>query len=111
MVHLIDFLYALIPGIHAQAWGYTEEDPWEFFIKFEDGRAIKQEHTPFEDARMDADALHYIYPWWHEDMPDEIEAGLLSADDEDLEDEDDEFDDDDDDDDDDEYDYDVDDED
>jgi hypothetical protein len=88
MVHLIDFLYALIPGIHAQAWGYTDEEPWEFFIKYEDGRAIKQEHTPWEDAHMDADALEYIYSWWHEDMPDEIEAGLLSDEAEDDDDED-----------------------
>jgi hypothetical protein len=99
MVHWIDFMYALIPGIQAQAWGYTEEGEegaWEFFIKFEDGRAIKQEHTPWEDAQMDADALEYIYTWWHEDMPDEIEAGLLSdeAEDQDEDDyDDDEFDD------------------
>ncbi|WP_455210363.1 hypothetical protein [Kaarinaea lacus] len=97
MVHFIDFLYELIPGIHAQAWGHTEDEPWEFFIKHEDGRAIKQEHTPWEDTQMDMDALEYIYKWWHEDMPDEIEAGLLSDDyeDEDEEDfEDDDFDDD-----------------
>ena len=85
MVHFIDFLYALVPGIHAQAWGYTEEDSWEFFIKYEDGRAIKQEHTPWEDPQMDADALEYIYKWWHDDMPDEIEAGLLSDEYEDQE--------------------------
>lgn len=78
MVHFIDFLYALIPGIHAQAWGYTEDDPWEFFIKYEDGRAIKQEHVPWEDEKMDTDALEYIYKWWYDDMPEEIDAGLLS---------------------------------
>ena len=83
MVHFIDFLYRLIPGIHAQAWGYAEDDPWEFFIKFENDRAIKQEHVPWEDHQMDEDALEYIYKWWHEDMPDEIEAGLLSGEDED----------------------------
>jgi hypothetical protein len=87
MVHFIDFLYALIPGIRAQAWGYTEDDPWEFFIKHEDGRTIKQEHVPWEDAQMDANALEYIYTWWHEDMPDEIEAGLLSDEHEDEDDE------------------------
>ncbi|MGD8939544.1 MAG: hypothetical protein PVJ72_09200 [Gammaproteobacteria bacterium] len=96
MVHFIDFLYALIPGIHAQAWGYAENDPWEFFVKYEDGRAIKQEHVPWEDEQMDTDALEYIYKWWHDDMPDEIEAGLLSDDDEDEdEDDDDDFDEDD----------------
>jgi hypothetical protein len=83
MVHLIDFLHALIPGIQAQAWGYTEDDPWEFFIKYEDGRAIKQEHVPWEDVQMDDNALEYIYKWWHEDLPDEIEVGLLSVEDED----------------------------
>lgn len=87
MVHFIDFLYALIPGIHAQAWGYTEDEPWEFFIKYEHNRAIKQEHVPWEDEKMDADALEYIYKWWHEDMPDEIEAGLLNDEFEEEEDE------------------------
>ena len=96
MVHFIDFLYKLIPDIHAQAWGYTEEEPWEFFIKYEDGRAIKQEHVPWEDEKMDDDALEYIYSWWHEDLPEEIEAGLLNdeVDDEDDEDEDEDEDDD-----------------
>lgn len=95
MVHFIDFLYALIPGIHAQAWGYTEEDPWEFFIKYEDGRAIKQEHVPWEDEQMDENAIEYIYHWWHEDLPEEIEAGLLSVESDEHEDDedDDDFDD------------------
>ncbi|WP_455203905.1 hypothetical protein [Kaarinaea lacus] len=88
MVHFIDFLYKLIPGIHAQAWGYTEEEPWEFFIKYEDGRAIKQEHVPWEDEKMDDNALEYIYSWWHEDLPEEIEAGLLNDEGDDEEDED-----------------------
>lgn len=81
MVHFIEFLYELIPGIHAQVWGYTEDDPWEYFIKYENGRAIKQEHIPWEDEQMDENALEYIYHWWHEDLPDEIEAGLLATED------------------------------
>jgi hypothetical protein len=83
MVHFVDFLYQLVPGIHAQAWGYTEEDPWEYFIKYEDERAIKQEHVPWEDEQMDENALEYIYKWWHEDLPEEIEVGLLAVEDED----------------------------
>jgi len=99
MVHFIEFLHKLIPGIHALAWGYAEDEPWEFFIKYENGRAIKQEHIPWEDEDTDEKAIEYIYHWWHEDLPDEIEAGLLTADDDDHdeeehdeEDEEDEFD-------------------
>ena len=81
MVRFIEFLYALIPGVHALAWGYTEDDPWEYFVKYENGRAIMQEHIPWEDPQMDQKAIEYIYHWWHEDLPDEIEAGLLASDD------------------------------
>jgi hypothetical protein len=89
MVHFIEFLHGLIPGINALVWGYAEDDPWEFFIKYHNGRAIKQEHVPWEDEVMDQNAIEYIYHWWHEDLPDEIQAGLLSSDDEEVEDEDD----------------------
>ena len=88
MVHFINFLYRLLPGIHAQAWGFAEEeDPWEFFIKYENGRVIKQEHVPWEDEHLDEAAKEYIYQWWHEDMPEEIEVGLLNQEEDDDEDE------------------------
>lgn len=109
MVHFIEFLRALIPGIQALAWGYAEDDPWEFFIKYDNGRVIKQEHIPWEDEQLDEKAIEYIYHWWHEDLPDEIEAGLLAVDDD--EDDEEEHDDEDDEDDFDEEDYDDDEED
>jgi hypothetical protein len=89
-VHFIEFLYALIPGIQALAWGYDEDESWEYFIKYENGRAIKQEHIPWEDRKMDQNAIEYIYHWWHEDLPDEIEAGLLNGDEDDYDGEDEE---------------------
>jgi hypothetical protein len=89
-VHFVEFLYALIPGIQALAWGYGEDEPWEYFIKYEKGRAIKQEHIPWEDRKMDQNAIEYIYHWWHEDLPDEIEAGLLNSEEDDYDEEDEE---------------------
>lgn len=35
MQAILDFLKNLVPDIHTQAWGYGDDDPWEFWFKFE----------------------------------------------------------------------------
>jgi len=87
MTHLVGFLNDLIPGLHVQAWGYGDEDPWEFFIKIEDGKPVRREFEPGEDDERDLEAIETIYEWWHRDMPEGIEVGILNEDDDEEEDE------------------------
>jgi hypothetical protein len=84
MTHLVGFLHDLIPGLTVQAWGFGDEDPWEFFIKIEDGEVVRREFEPGEDDDRDQRARDTIYEWWHEDMPEGIEVGLLNEDDDDM---------------------------
>ena len=86
--NIIKFLYALIPDIHAQAWGCGDDDPWEFWLKYENNRLIRKDVEPFIDEDEDQEILNTVYIWWHETMPSAISEGLLNEDREiDLEDE------------------------
>lgn len=38
---LVKLLNELCPGITAQAWGCGDDDPWEFWFKYENGRVIR----------------------------------------------------------------------
>jgi NAD-dependent DNA ligase len=86
--NIIKFLYALIPDIHAQAWGCGDDDPWEFWLKYENNSLVRKDDEPFIDEDDDQEILNTVYAWWHETMPAAISEGLLNEDREiDLEDE------------------------
>ncbi|WP_026470893.1 hypothetical protein [Alkanindiges illinoisensis] len=72
------FLKSLLPEIHAQAWGYGDDDPWEFWFKFEGDELIREDDEPFNDPDEDEDIKASIYGWWHQDMPAEIREGFLN---------------------------------
>ena len=82
----VKFLYHLCPGIQALAWGMGDDDPWEFWLKHEDGHLVRHDAEPFDG--YDARIRSTIYRWWHDGLPDEIREGMLN--DSDYEDEDDE---------------------
>lgn len=73
---VVAFLYRLLPDIHAQAWGCGDDDPWEYWFKYEDGELVREDDEPFmgEDDEIQAT----IYAWWHKDMPKEIKEGFLN---------------------------------
>lgn len=72
------FLKSLLPEIHAQAWGCGDDDPWEFWFKFEGNELIREDDEPFNDPDEDEDIKASIYLWWHQDMPAEIREGFLN---------------------------------
>lgn len=72
------FLKALLPGIHAQAWGCGDDDPWEFWFKFDGDELVREDDEPFNDPDEDEDIKASIYAWWHQDMPAEIREGFLN---------------------------------
>lgn len=78
MEAILIFLKALISDIHAQAWGCGDDDPWEFWFKFEDNELIRQDDEPLNDPDEDQDIQSTIYAWWHEKMPPEIKEGFLN---------------------------------
>jgi|GEM_PF-598973 len=82
---MVKFLYQLCPDIHAQAWGCGDDDPWEYWYKFEDGHVITHEDEP--DMDDDSYIENTIYRWWHESMPDSIREGILNERDEEEDDE------------------------
>ncbi|MDH5180564.1 MAG: hypothetical protein OEZ39_15660 [Gammaproteobacteria bacterium] len=75
---IVEFLNLLIPDINAQAWGCGDDDPWEFWIKYENGKIVRKDDAPFEEE--DEDIKNTIYKWWHIGMPESITAGLLNED-------------------------------
>ena len=77
-------LYHLCPGIQAQAWGMGDDDPWEFWLKHEDGHLVRHDAEPFDG--YDARIRSTIYRWWHDGLPDVIREGMLNDSDEEDED-------------------------
>ncbi len=80
----VKLLYHLCPGIQAQAWGMGDDDPWEFWLKHEDGHLVRHDAEPFDG--YDARIRSTIYRWWHDGLPDVIREGMLNDSDEEDED-------------------------
>ncbi|MES9901483.1 MAG: BRCT domain-containing protein [Sedimenticola sp.] len=69
---LVKFLYDLCPGVHSQAWGCGDDDPWEFWFKTDEiGNIVHKEDEPGIEA-VD------IYSWWHASMPESIKEGFMN---------------------------------
>lgn len=49
---IVAFLYRLCPEVHAQAWGYGDEDPWEFWFKFEGGLLQRKDDEPTDVPQL-----------------------------------------------------------
>lgn len=81
---IVDFLYQLVPDIHAQAWGCGDDDPWEFWFKYENGEVLREDDEPFM-GDDDEEIKSTIYAWWHKDMPKEIREGFLNEEQEECE--------------------------
>ena len=75
---IIKFLYALAPDVHAQAWGCGDDEPWEYWFKFENGQLRREDNVPSEDEDEVEDLFNTIYVWWHSEMPATIKEGLLN---------------------------------
>ncbi|MES9858770.1 MAG: BRCT domain-containing protein [Sedimenticola sp.] len=79
---IIEFLYSLCPEIHAQAWGCGDDDPWEYWFKFEGGALKRKDDEPLMDEDdedgEDEEIKNTIYAWWHETMPESIKEGFLN---------------------------------
>lgn len=78
MEAILNFLKSLAPDIHTQAWGCGDDDPWEFWFKFEGDELIREDDEPFNDPDEDQQIQSSIYAWWHKDMPKEIQEGFLN---------------------------------
>jgi NAD-dependent DNA ligase len=75
---IIETLYSLCPEIHAQAWGCGDDDPWEFWFKYENGSVKREDDEPEMDEEEDEEIKNTVYKWWHESMPDSIREGFLN---------------------------------
>ncbi len=80
---LIKFLGDLSADVSAQAWGCGDDDPWEFWFKYENGRVIRCDHEPYDDDEADEQAYNTVYRWWHEGLPGGIREGFLNEEDDD----------------------------
>lgn len=76
--NILVFLKALIPEISVQAWGCGDDDPWEFWFKFDGDELIREDDEPFNDPDEDEEIKASIYAWWHQDLPSEIKEGFLN---------------------------------
>ena len=74
----VKFLYELCPDIHSQAWGCGDDDPWEYWFRYVDGKLIRCDDEPLMDEEDDARIESTIYRWWHEAMPSYIAEGFLN---------------------------------
>ncbi len=84
---IVRFIKQLVPDVHVQAWGHGDEDPWEYWLKYEVRKSwlgkeklklIKKEDTPFQSEDEDEEIRQKIYEWWHDDMPASIKEGYLN---------------------------------
>ncbi|WP_340600838.1 hypothetical protein [Acinetobacter sp. HZNU-JH01] len=78
--NILLFLKGLLPDIHAQAWGCGDDDPWEFWFKFDGDELIREDDEPYNDPDEDEEIKASIYVWWHQDLPVEIKEGFLNED-------------------------------
>ncbi|MCH7335308.1 hypothetical protein [Acinetobacter sp. NIPH 2699] len=76
--NILLFLKGLLPDIQAQAWGCGDDDPWEFWFKFNGDELIREDDEPFNDPDEDENIKASIYAWWHKDIPTEIKEGFLN---------------------------------
>lgn len=76
--NILLFLKGLLPNIHAQAWGCGDDDPWEFWFKFDGDELIREDDEPLNDPDEDEEIKASIYAWWHQDLPSEIKEGFLN---------------------------------
>ena len=81
MEAILFFIKALVPDIHAQAWGCGDDDPWEFWFKFEGDELIREDDEPLNDPEEDEEIKANVYAWWHADMPEKIKEGFLNRND------------------------------
>ncbi|WP_020409992.1 hypothetical protein [Hahella ganghwensis] len=74
---LVKLLSDLCPNIHAQAWGYGDQDTWEFWYKCEGGRLLRCENELYSEKDNER-TYNTVYRWWHDKLPGQIQAGLLN---------------------------------
>ena len=72
------FLKALLPDINTLAWGCGDDDPWEFWFKFEGDELIREDDEPFNDPEQDEEIKSSIYTWWHASLTEKIKEGFLN---------------------------------
>ena len=72
---IVRFIYKLQPNVHVQAWGCGDDDPWEFWFKFENGKLVRRDDSPSQEE--EEEIKERIYKWWHSDMPDTIKEGYM----------------------------------
>jgi hypothetical protein len=78
--NILLFLKELLPDIHVQARGQGDDDPWEFWFKFDGDEMVREDDEPFNDPEDDEEIKASIYQWWHEGMPEQIKEGFLNED-------------------------------
>ena len=78
--NILLFLKELLPDIHVQARGQGDDDPWEFWFKFDGDELVREDDEPFNDPEDDEEIKASIYQWWHEGMPEQIKEGFLNED-------------------------------
>ena len=76
--NILIFLKGLLPEIIVQAWGCGDDDPWEFWFKFDGDELVREDDEPFNDPEEDEEIKASIYAWWHQDLPVEIKEGFLN---------------------------------
>ncbi|MFQ3262259.1 hypothetical protein [Reinekea sp.] len=82
---LVKLFADLDPSCESLGWGCGDDDPWEFWFKWDAERVIRKDDQPYEgdDQRI----KDTIYRWWHEGLPEEFLEGFLNNDEDDEEDE------------------------
>jgi NAD-dependent DNA ligase len=75
---IVHFLNLLVPNTHVQAWGCGDDDPWEYWIKYDNDKLIRKDDEPLNDDDEDEEIKNTIYEWWHESMPSSVKEGFLN---------------------------------
>jgi hypothetical protein len=75
---IVLFLKSLLPEIDVRAWGCGDDDPWEFWFKFEGDELVREDDEPFNDPEDDEEIKSSIYTWWHQGLPEKIKEGFLN---------------------------------
>jgi len=73
----VEFLGKLCSDIDVRACLTGDDDPWEFFFRWQNGTAKRAGYEPdYEEAEKDK--LPDVYLWWHKGLPEGIKDGFIN---------------------------------
>ena len=74
---IVQFIGDIAPETDVRACLAGDDDPWEIFYRYENGRVVMKAYEPdYEEA--EEEELPDVYQWWHAGLPQDIKDGFIN---------------------------------